>query len=69
MVADHVEARGWDQGGEPFDELERFEQHVGGAVPPAMTETVGEVAVFALREAIRGKRRAAGAEEFMHNPV
>jgi hypothetical protein len=46
VVADEVEARRRDQGGEPLQELEGLEDDVGRAVPPAVLEAVEEAAVL-----------------------
>jgi len=48
VVAQHVEARGRDEGAEPPDEVERVEQDGVGAVPPG-----------GLEAEARGRRRAA----------
>jgi hypothetical protein len=52
VVADEMEARRRDRGGEPLQELEGLEDDVGRAVPPAVLEAVEEAAVLHAREAL-----------------
>ncbi len=57
MVADLVRTRGWDQGYQPLDQLERFEHDVGRTVAPAVPEPVGEIPVGEGGEALGGDGR------------
>jgi hypothetical protein len=53
VVADEVEARRWDEGREPLQELERLEDDVPRPVAPTMLEAVEEAAILHAREPLR----------------
>jgi hypothetical protein len=57
VIADHVESRRRDEGGEPGDEVEGVEQDGVGAVLPGRLEREPDAAVVVEREALLGERR------------
>ena len=58
VVANEVDARFGDEGGEPGDEIERFEEHGRGAVTIGGFEFVAREAVGGQRESFFGERGA-----------
>jgi hypothetical protein len=52
-----VGTRRRDEGGQPFQKIDGVEDYVGGAVPPAVLESVAESSVLQLAEPIGGDRR------------
>jgi hypothetical protein len=71
VVADVVGARRRDAGRQAFQERDRLEQDMGGAVSPASLEAVAEASILELGEPLRGERGAGhvGAESFESSAV
>ena len=57
MVTDEMEARRRDQGSELLEKLLRLKNDVGGAVAPAMLQSVEEPAIVEPRQPLRRDRR------------
>jgi len=71
MTANQIEAgRGYKRG-EFFNQLEGFENHVGGSVAPEALKAIQQPAVGQLRQPLGRHRRAprVTAEPFQPNPV
>jgi hypothetical protein len=60
MVANQIEARRRNKRGEFFNQFERFENNVGGSVPPAVLEAIQQPAIRQKRQSLGGHRGAAG---------
>lgn len=58
MKPDEVSARSWDQGRQPSDEVQRFEQNMGGAIAKGVFEFVDHQAVAVAAEALKRNGRA-----------
>ena len=58
MEAREVESWARDQGGETGDEVERFENDVGGSVAERLLERIDDLPSLVGREALIGDRRA-----------
>ena len=57
VIAQEVTSRAGDQGGESSNEVERFEEHVGGAVGVGAFELVDDKAVAVETQALEGDGR------------
>ncbi len=71
MVPHQVEPRRGHQRGQPLQQLHRLEQHVGGAVAPAMAQAVDQPPLGAPLQPIRGQGRSGhvAAQAFQPGPV
>ena len=58
-----MEARRRYEDGEAFDQFERLEEHVGGAIAPAMSQAVNETTVLPLGQAVGGERGPRGVTD------
>jgi len=59
VVADLVDPRGRDEGGQLLQELQGFEDHMGGPVAPATLEAVEQPAIGEARQPLRRHWRPA----------
>jgi hypothetical protein len=57
MKPGEVHARSRDQGGEPGDEVQRFEHHMGSAVSIRSFQPVADISLARQREAFDGEGR------------
>ncbi len=70
VVANLVDPGRRDQDGQPFQQLQRLKDHVGGPVPPATLEAVEEAAVRTQGQSPVCQRGAAGvAAEPLESPA
>jgi hypothetical protein len=60
VVADLVDARRGNQGGQLLQEFQRLEDDMGGSVAPAMLETIKQPAISKPRQALCCHRWSAG---------
>jgi hypothetical protein len=69
VVADEVEARGWNEGSEFLHELQRRKKQVRGPVRPGRLEREGERVLVHHPELARGERRTNHVSAQMLEPV
>ena len=55
-----MEPRRGHEDSKAFDQLERREEHVGGAITPAVSEAVDEMSVRSPGQAVGRERRSRG---------